>query len=106
MLSDLYNKTADILRIILTSDSMGGSTEVKTVLYNNWKCRINWSKGHEKIQFGKDTHYRDAKVYGSVLKNIQQRDRFRYNGKDYEIINIINVDELDTYMILEIRIIE
>lgn len=105
MITNLFNVTIDIVRMVRTSDSMGGWTEVEVVLHNNLKCRINWSKGEEKIQFDKDTWYRDAKVYCSVV-DIQTRDRMKYKNETYEIKNVSNVDEADKYLILEVRLIK
>ena len=103
MIQNLFNKTADILRIVNTSDDMGGYTEVETILINNWKCRINWSKGFERVQSDKDTWYRDAKVYGTFTTKIQTKDRFRYSGIDYEIINVFDTDEIHKFTTLEIK---
>lgn len=105
-LNDLYNVQGDILRIVRTTDSMGGFTEVETVLHNNWKCRINWSRGTERIQFNKDTYYRDAKVYGSILSGVTTGDRFKYDGTVYEIVNVTNPDNMNKYMVLEIRLVD
>jgi len=106
MISNLFNTKVDVIRIDSTKDSMGGYTEVKTVLHKNMRCRINWTTGIEKIQFDKVTYYRDAKVYCGVYTDIRQYDLIRYKSKDYEIVNISNVDEANEYMILEIKLID
>ncbi|KKM88784.1 hypothetical protein LCGC14_1255310 [marine sediment metagenome] len=105
MITNLFNTTVDVIRITRASDSMGGWTETEVVLHNNLKCRINWSKGEEKVQFDKDTWYRDAKLYCSVV-NIQTRDRIIHKSKTYEVKNVSNVDEADKYLIVEMRLIE
>ncbi len=105
MIQNLYNKTIDIIRIVRATDSMGGFTETESVLHNNLPCRINWSKGSEKIMFDKITYYRDAKLYCSVV-DITTKDRIRYNSQDYEIVGLSDVDEVGKFLTIEIRRIE
>ncbi len=105
MIQDMFNKTVDVLRITRTTDSMGGATEVEVILHNDLKCRINWSRGEERVMFDKDTWYRDAKLYCNVVA-IQTKDRILYQSKVYEVKNVSNVDEADEYLIVEMRLIE
>lgn len=83
---------------------MGGWTEVETVTYANEPCRINWSSGSERIYFDKNTYFRDGKIYCRVL-TVTVENIIQYDGVNYEIVNVSNPDEMDKYMIIEIRLV-
>lgn len=100
-----YNLKIDILCISRESDGMGGWTEAPAIIHQDVPCRINWSRGSEKIFFDKNTYFRDGKVYCGVI-NADVKNIVQYNGVNYEIVNISNVDEMNRYMILEIRLIQ
>ena len=105
MITNLFNTAVDILRTTRTTDDMGGATEVDVVFHNNLKCRINWSRGNERMQFDKDTWVRDAKLYCSVV-DILTTDRVRYKSKIYEIVNVSDADEVGKYLTVEIKLIQ
>ena len=105
MITDLYNVTVDVLRMTNTSDDMGGWTEVEVILHNDLKCRINWVRGSEKVMFDRDTWFRDAKMYCGVV-DILTKDRVLYNGNTYEVVNVSNVDNMDRYMVVDLRLVE
>lgn len=105
MITDLYNATVDVLRITRTSDGMGGSTEVEVVHINDLPCRINWSRGSERIMFGKDSWFRDAKMYCGIV-DIQTKERILYDSKTYEVVNVSNVDNMDRFLTVEMRLVE
>lgn len=100
-----YNAKVNVLRIAKTSDNMGGWTEVENVLYNNLPCRINWTKGIEKIQFQKDTHYCDAKMFCRVV-DITVNDRISYSNKTYEIVDVNDPDEKGKRLVVGLKLIE
>jgi len=99
-----YNAKADILRITKTSDGMGGWTEEEVVLHDDLPCRIVWSKGTEKIQFAKDTHYCDATLYCRVV-DITTKDRVTYDGTTYEIIDVANPDNRNKRLAVKLKLI-
>ena len=105
MITDLYNVTVDVLRITRTSDSMGGATETEVVHINDLPCRINWSRGSERVMFDKDTWFRDAKLYCAVV-DIQTKDRIVYDSKTYEVVNVSNPDNMGKYLIVEMRLVQ
>ncbi|KKK95665.1 hypothetical protein LCGC14_2670520 [marine sediment metagenome] len=105
MIENLYNSKINIIRVTTAPDSMGGQAESETTLHNNLPCRINWSRGSEKIIFGRTAYYRDAKVYCSV-KDITVKDRVVYSSKTYEIVDVSNPDNVNKYMILDVKLIE
>jgi len=100
-----FNSKVDILRVTKASDNMGGYAEAESVLYADLPCRINWTRGSEKIMFDKETYYRDAKLYCRAI-DVDVKDRVRYNGATYEIVNVSNVDNLNRYLTLELRLIQ
>ncbi len=100
-----YNAKVNILRIAKTSNGMGGWTEVENVLHNNLPCRIAWKKGSEKIQFNKDTYYRDAKLFCRVV-DVTTRERVVYGSKKYEIVDVSNPDNKNKRLVLALKLIE
>lgn len=101
----LFNSKVNIIRIDETSDGMLGKTETTVVVHENLHCRINWSRGAERIMFDKETYFRDAKVYCGVV-DITVKHRLVFEEKTYEIVSVRNVDSMDRYLILDIRLIE
>ncbi len=104
-LQNLYNKTVNVLRITKTSADDGSWTEAEVVHIYQLPCRINWLRGSERVMFSKDTWFRDAKVYCAVV-DILNKDRISYDSKTYEVVNVSNPDEMNKYMIVEMRLIE
>ena len=100
--ASLLNKKINILRITKSAGALGGFTEVKTVLHLNLPCRINWKRGQEKIFNSKGTYFRDAKLYCNVV-DITVKDIVVYKGKEYEIVDVSNVDELDKHLVLDLK---
>jgi len=100
----LFNSKVDILRVTRVSDGMGSGTEVRAVLHKNLACRLNWSRGAERIMFDKETYFRDGKFYCNVV-DITTNDRMRFGAVTYEIVSVSNVDEVGKYLIVEIRLV-
>jgi len=101
----LFNSKVDIIRVGKIKDGLGGYDEDEAVIYANMPCRINWSRGSERIQFDKNTYYRDAKLFCGIT-DVTVKDRIKYSGVNYEIINVSNVDNVNKYLSLEIKLIE
>lgn len=99
-----FKSKVNILRITSTPGAMG-QTEVPNVLHNNLPCRINWKRGSEKIFFGKNSYFRDGKIYCRVV-DITVKDRVAYKGKTYQIVDVNNTDESNKLLVLDIRIVE
>jgi len=101
------NAKVNILRIARVDNDPpdGGWTEVENVLHNNLPCRIVWAKGIEKIQFKKDTYYKDAKLFCRVV-DITTDDRVVYNSKKYEIVDVNNPDNRNKRLVLDLKLIE
>jgi head-tail adaptor len=101
----LYNVKVNIKKITKASDGMGGFTEAKAVLHKNLPCRINWSSGNERVQFDKNTYYRDAKLFCDIV-DITEEDVVVYDGIEYEIVNINNVDNLNKFLTIDIKLVK
>lgn len=101
-----FNSKANIVRVFKAKDKTTGRwTEAPVVIHADLPCRINWARGSERIMFDKTTYYRDGKVYCDI-RDIKTNDRFVYNNVSYEIVNVSNPDNMNWYMILEIRLIQ
>ncbi len=100
---DVYNLTADVIRVTKTRTSRG-QTEVPVTVVSGLPCDILWLKGKEMIKFNKDTHTLDGILKCRVPSgvNILVSDRILYNGDTYEITNIYDVRNLG--VLLEIAI--
>ena len=99
-----FKSKVNILRVGKTTTAMG-QAEVLNILHNNLPCRINWKRGGEKIFFGKNTHFRDAKLYCRVV-DITVKDRLTYKGKTYQIVDVSNADEVNRNLVLDLKLIE
>jgi len=100
-----FNSKVNIVRFTKAKDGMGGYSEAEGILYQNLPCRINWSRGAEKIQFDKNTYYRDAKLYCRII-DVTVKERVKYNGATYEIVNVSDVDNMGRYLVLEIKLVQ
>ena len=99
-----FKSKINILRIIKTTTAMG-QAEVPNVLHNNLPCKINWKRGSEKIFFAKNSYFRDGKLYCRVI-DVTVKDRVQYKSKTYQIVDVNNVDEVNRFLVLDIKIIE
>jgi len=103
-MTHLFNKTVDVLRVTSTNTALGQSETVTTHI-ENLPCRLQWASGSERREFGKTGKIKDCSMYCSVV-DVTQEDRISYNGKTYEILNIVNADETDKYLKIELGIFE
>jgi len=106
-LQSLYNKRVNIIRVTKTTNpgGLGGYTEVENILHLNLSCRINWKKGSEKIWTGKDTYFRDARLYCAVV-DVTVKDKVQYNGTTYDIVDVSNVDEAGRLLVLDLKLMQ
>jgi len=102
-----FNSKVDVIRIVKTTNpgGLGGWVEVKNVLLNKLPCRILWKRGSEIIFFCKSTYFRDAKMFCRIA-DIDVKDRVKYNGKTYEVVDVANIDESSRLMTLDLKLIE
>jgi len=100
-----YNIKVDVIRITKTVGALGGWTEVRNVLHNNLSCRFNHKRGSEKIFFGKNSYFRDVRMYCAIA-DINVKDRVQYNGATYEVVDVSNIGEMSRYMSIDLKVIE
>lgn len=103
-LQSLLNKKVNILRITSTTGAMG-QTEVSNVLHRDLPCRINWKTGSKRIFFNKETYFRDARLYCSVI-DVTVKDRVQYGTRTYQIVDVADVDEAGRLMTLDLKLVE
>lgn len=100
----IYNCIVDVVRPVKvpTSTGIGEST---TTLISNMECEIEWKREAEKILFDKETYFLDAvllcrKVAGVTIKT---SDRIVYQGDVFEIVGVIDIDNLGRLLRIAIR---
>lgn len=99
-----FKSKVNILRITNTAGAMG-QTEVVNVLHNNLPCRLSWKGGTQRIFFDKETYFRDGKLFCRKV-DITVKDRVQYSSKIYEIVDVSNPNELDRFLVLNIKLVE
>lgn len=103
-LESLFNVKVNVLRITSTTTGMG-QTEVSNVLHYNLPCRISWKKGNQKIFFNKETYFRDAKLFCSVV-DITVKDRIQYGSRIYQIVEVDNAHNMNRFLTLTLKLVE
>lgn len=82
----IYNCLVNVVRIA-EIDGPHGLDETPTNIVTNMPARIKWSRGKERLQFDKQTAYRDGTLHcrkpAGVI--ITTKDRISYNGEEFEI---------------------
>jgi len=97
-----FNSKINVVRTTVKRDTVGGYAEdVETTIHTDLPCRINWSRAREKVLFGKDDYLRDAKLYCRVV-DITEKDTIVYNGDSYDIVGLVNIDNVNRQMVLDI----
>ena len=102
----LFNIKVNILRPVLTNDGIG-YTDTPTTLHSDVSGRLNWVRAYERYIVGdKQKYYRDARFYCGPLNDVKVTDRLQYGIIIFEIVGIIDFDEVHKYMALDIKRIE
>lgn len=93
----------NIVRASTTDDGIGGKSLVdETPVHSDLPCRINWSRGREKLMFGKNDYLRDAKVYCRVVSDVLVSDVVVIKSVRYNIVGIVDIDEVNKQMVMDI----
>lgn len=100
----IYNCLVDVVRITTVTTSTGRQ-EVRTALATNWQSSIKWKSGKEKVMFDKDTYFQDASVLMRVIpgETVTTKERIVYLDKDYEIVDVMDISNLGTRLLIAIR---
>lgn len=100
----IYNCIVDVVRPVKVTTSTGIS-ESTNVLATNWLCAIKWKMGSEKILFDKETYFLDAILTCRVIPGVtvETSDRIVYQGDVFEIVGIIDINNLGRRLRIAIR---
>lgn len=100
----VYNVTVNVVRIVKTITAHG-NPEVPTNVVTNMPARIRWSRGKERLQFDKQTAYRDGTLHcrTPIGITITTKDRISYNGDDYEITAVEDFRNLGRLLAIGIK---
>jgi len=97
-----YNSKMKVVRVSTKADGVGGLAATGDItVHESLPCRINWSRGKEKLMFNKQDYLRDAKVYCRVV-DILESDVVIIKDVRYNIVGLTNTDEVNRQMVLEI----
>ncbi len=99
----IYNVVVDVIRLVKVPGSTG-IDETEVVLVSGLQAHIRWRTGRERILFDKTTWFRDATLKCRVQAvTITTHDRIRHNGLDFEIVSLIDVNNLGRRLLMDIR---
>ena len=100
----IYNVVVDIIRIVKVVTTTGVQESTET-LASSWSCAIKWKMGSEKILFDKETYFLDAvltcRVIGDVT--VTTDDRIVHDGNVFEIVGLIDINNLGRRLKIAIR---
>ena len=100
----IYNVFVDIVRVTRVNTALG-MEEIETVIVSNHPAHIKWTRGTEKIQFDKTTHYRDATLRCRAA-DVTTKDRIKYLGQMFEIVDLVDVRNLGQLLTMDLKRIE
>ena len=100
----IYNLTVDVIRMTRVNSSEGMSETPETIV-NSMPCHIQWLSGKEKLLFNKQSHILDAVIHcrKPVGATIVMSDKVLYNLEYYEIVDIVDVNNLGVLLRIAIR---
>ena len=99
-----YNVTVDVIRITKVNGALGIS-ETDVDIVNDLPCDIKWKTGREKILFDKETHLLDAVLHCQKPAGVDivNTDKISYNSEDYEIVDVVDVNNLGVLLVIGIK---
>ena len=100
----IYNVAVDVVRINRVQTSTGPQ-ESEVVLAGSVPGHIKWKRGREKVLFDKDTHLLDAALHCRMIPGVTvtTKDKIRYDGELYDIVDVINVRNLGVLLVIDLR---
>jgi SPP1 family predicted phage head-tail adaptor len=104
----LYNSKITIQSVTRIKDIHGSMTESWADVsgLTDIPCRINWSTlvGRGEHVINNQLQWtRDASIYLAYYSDLTVEMRVVYDGKNYDIVNLANIDERGQYMKLSIK---
>lgn len=103
----VYNCFVNVVRIVRTNTAVGISEEPSNVVAN-MPCRIRFHAGRERMQFDKQTWYRDATLHCRIPAGvtITTKDRIDYKGDIFEIVDVVDFRNLGKLLKIGLKRIE
>ena len=100
----VYNITVDVIRNAISVGARGNTLTPSTIV-NDMPCTIKWTSGKEKMLFKKKTHFLDAILRCQVPAGVTivESDIISYDSKDYEIVDVIDVNNLGKILKIGLR---
>ncbi len=100
----IYNVVVDVVRPVRVTTSTGISESTSTLI-SNLPCAIEWKNENERILFDKETYFLDAvltcrNVAGVTVKT---SDRVVYRSDVFEIVGVIDIDNLGRRLRIALR---
>lgn len=100
----VYNCLVDVIRPTKTNPG-GVATEEPVTLHSNMLCAIKWTAGRERLQFDKQTAYRDGTLRCRYC-DIKTTDCIEFGGQSFEIVSVVNFRNLNRVLVIGIKRIE
>lgn len=103
----IYNVVVDVVRPVSVTTS-AGQEESTTALATNWMCAIIWKIGREKVLFDKTSHLLDAVMTCRVIPGVTvlRSDRVIHNDVSYDIVDVIDINNLGRRLKIVLRRVE
>ncbi len=100
----VYNLTADVIRDTKVNSSEGVAV-TPVVLVNDMLCAIKWLSGRESLLFNKQTHMLDGILKCRVPAGVTvtNTDRILYNSEYYDIVDVLDVNNLGVLLEIALR---
>ncbi len=92
---EVYNLTCNVVRDTKTNTALGVG-KAPTTIVTAMPCSIKWLSGKESLKFNKVTHVLDGVLSCRVPAGVTilNTDKIYYNGADYEIGNVEDINNL------------
>jgi len=100
----IHNCIVDVIRNTIVTGALGNAKTPVTIV-NSMPCTIKWTSGREKMLFQKKTHLLDAVLRCRVPAGVTivESDVISYNGKEYEITDVQDVNNLGKILLISLR---
>lgn len=101
-ITDFFNSSVDIQRVVRTDDDIGGQTEDWPNLHTGLACCIQPRRGFEIVAHDK----RQAEVTHIMYckpVDILPSDRINNNGVLYDVLLVRNIDMLGRFLTLNLK---
>lgn len=101
-LQTLFNTLADIERVTLENDGMGGQRETWAVVFTDVACRIQPVRGLEAVLWNKETVTTTHHLYCLPI-DITEADRVSFDSRIFDIEVVRDIDEQGRLLVLDLK---